>query len=213
MELHAYRLAKNSGLAAYARSLQAFREGRRALGLVAGRYCILDERYADGHEARLPALVAELLSAGVRIIVATSQPSIAAAARVTKSEPVIGRMVDDSVTNGMAPSLARPGGNIIVIYTITEEMNPKRLTLLKEAVPALGRVSVLMRPDFPNAKDVEHAWQVAMATKSPSTWPRSRCRGNGSTMSCGSSRSCGHRQHQHDQQMGPDAAANGRDML
>jgi putative ABC transport system substrate-binding protein len=102
--------------------LQAFREGMRVLGLVEGHDYVLEERYADGHESQLPTLTAELLGTGVSIIVATSQPSIIAAARVTKSVPIIGRMVDDPVTTGLAHSLARPGGNITGIYTMTEEI-------------------------------------------------------------------------------------------
>ena len=94
-----------------------------------------------------PRLAAELLGAGVRIIVATSQPSIAAAARVTKTVPVIGRMDDDPVADGMARSLARPGGNITGIYAMTEELNPKRLALLKEVAPSVRRVGVLLRQD------------------------------------------------------------------
>ena len=143
--------------------LQAFREGMRALGLVEGRDYLLEERYADGHESQLPTLTAELLGTGVRIIVATSQPSIIAAARVTKGVPIIGRMVDDPVTTGLARSLARPGGNITGIYTMTEEMNPKRLDLLKEVVPSIRRVGVLLRDDFPNVEDAEHSWQVTVA--------------------------------------------------
>ena len=143
--------------------LQAFREGMRALGFVEGRDYLLEERYADGHESQLSTLTAELLGTGVRIIVATSQPSIIAAARMTKAVPIIGRMVDDPVTTGLARSLARPGGNITGIYTMTEEMNPKRLDLLKEVVPSIRRVGVLLREDFPNAEDAEHSWQVAVA--------------------------------------------------
>jgi putative tryptophan/tyrosine transport system substrate-binding protein len=111
--------------------LQAFRGGLRALGLVEGRDYVLEERYAGGHESQLPTLTSELLGTGVRIIVATSQPSIIAAARVTKGVPIIGRMVDDPVTTGLARSLARPGGNVTGIYTMTEEMNPKRLNCSK----------------------------------------------------------------------------------
>jgi putative ABC transport system substrate-binding protein len=118
--------------------LQAFLEGMQALGLIEGRDYLLEQRYADGDEARLPLLAAELINSGVSIIVATSQPSIAAAWHVTKTVPVIGRMVDDPVTDGMARSLARPGGNITGVYTMTEEMNPKRLALLKEAVCPCG---------------------------------------------------------------------------
>ena len=140
--------------------LKAFRDGLHRLGLVEGRDYVIEERYADGHEARLPHLAAELVGAGVRIIVATSQPSIAAAARVTRGVPVIGRMNDDPVANGMARSLARPGGNITGIYALTEELNAKRLALLKEAVPSMRRVGVLLRRDWSNA---EHDWQVALA--------------------------------------------------
>jgi putative ABC transport system substrate-binding protein len=140
--------------------LQAFRDGMRALGLAEGRDYEIEERYADGDEARLPTLTTELLNAGVSIVLATSQPSIIAAARVTKSVPVIGRMVDDPVADRMARSLARPGGNITGIYTMTEELNPKRLSLLKEAVPSMRRVGVLLRRDFPNVATADHDWQV-----------------------------------------------------
>jgi hypothetical protein len=63
--------------------LRAFREGMRALGLVEGRDYVIEERYADGDQARLQGLASELLGAGVRVIVTTSQPSIAAAERMT----------------------------------------------------------------------------------------------------------------------------------
>jgi putative ABC transport system substrate-binding protein len=141
--------------------LRAFREGMKALGLVEGRDFILEERYADGDEGRLPSLATELINSGVAVIVATSQPSIAAAWRVTKGVPVIGRMVDDPVVDGMARSLARPGGNVTGIYTMTEEMNPKRLALLKEAVPSTSRVGVLMRQDFPSMSIAKRDWQTA----------------------------------------------------
>jgi putative tryptophan/tyrosine transport system substrate-binding protein len=141
--------------------LEAFREGMKALGLVEGRDFVLEQRYANGHETRLPGLAGELIDSGVAIIVATSQPSIAAAWRLTKSVPVIGRMVDDPVVDGMARSLARPGGNVTGIYTMTEEMNPKRLALLKEAVPQIQRVGVLIRQDFPNVNIAKRDWQNA----------------------------------------------------
>lgn len=140
--------------------LKAFREGMQAQGLVEGRDYVLEQRYADNDGARLPSLATELLNSGVSIIVATSQPSIVAAARVTKRVPVIGRMNDDPVADGMAQSLARPGGNITGIYAMTEELNAKRLSLLKEALPLLRRVGVLLRPNWSNA---QHDWRVALA--------------------------------------------------
>jgi putative ABC transport system substrate-binding protein len=138
--------------------LQAFREGMRALGLVEGRDYVLEERYADDDAARLPRLATELVRAGVSVIVATSQPSIIAASRVTQDVPVIGRMNDNPVASGLAQSLARPGRNITGVYAMTEELNPKRLSLLKEAVPLLRRVGVLFQPGW---STVEHDWKVA----------------------------------------------------
>ena len=139
--------------------LKAFREGMGALGLSEGRDYVLEQRYADNDRARLPGLATELLSSGVSIILATSQPSIVASARVTKTVPVIGRMNDDPVSDGMAHSLARPGGNITGIYAMTEELNAKRLSLFKEAVPPLRRVGVLLQPKWSN---VEHDWPMAL---------------------------------------------------
>jgi putative tryptophan/tyrosine transport system substrate-binding protein len=139
--------------------LQAFREGMRTLEMIEGQDFVLEERYADGDETRLQSLAAELVGLGVNVILATSQPSIAAAWRVAKSVPVIGRMVDDPVTDGMAQSLARPGGNVTGVYTMTEQMNPKRLALLKEVAPAVRRVGVLLRQDFPTEGIARHDWQ------------------------------------------------------
>jgi putative ABC transport system substrate-binding protein len=138
--------------------LKAFREGMGALGQIEGRDYVLVERYGEDKEARLPELAAELIDLDVRLILATSQPSVAAAARVTKTVPIIGRLNDDPVANGMAKSLARPGGNISGVYSLAEELTPKRLSLLKEAVPSTQRVGVLLRNDWPNAK---RAWQIA----------------------------------------------------
>jgi ABC-type uncharacterized transport system substrate-binding protein len=140
--------------------LRAFRDGMRALGLIEGRDYVLEQRYAGNDRARLPALAQELLGRGVGIIVATSQPSIVAALQVTRRVPVIGRMNDNPVVTGMARSLARPGGNVTGIYAMTEGLNAKRLSLLKEAVPGLRRVGVLLQPDWSNAA---HDWQVAQA--------------------------------------------------
>ena len=140
--------------------LKAFREGMGALGQIEGRDYVLVERYGEDKEARLLALATELIGLDVRLILATSQPSIAAAAHVTKTVPIIGRLNDDPVANGMAKSLARPGGNISGVYSLAEELTPKRLSLLKEVVPSARRVGVLLRDDWPNA---QRAWQTAGA--------------------------------------------------
>lgn len=140
--------------------LRSFREGMTSRGLIEGRDHTIVERYAYDDETRLPSLAAELIDLGVVVILATSQPSIAAAARITTVVPILGRMVEDPVANEMAQSLGRPGRNVTGIYTMTEEMNPKRLALLKEIAPSVRRVGVLLRTDTANA---DHTWQASLA--------------------------------------------------
>ena len=124
--------------------LKAFREGLNALGQVEGKSFTIETRFADGVRSRLPALTEELIQDGVSVILATSQPSIEAAWRVTKSVPIVGRMNDDPVLVGLASSLARPGGNFTGVYSLLEGMTAKRLELLHQAVPSLRRVGALL---------------------------------------------------------------------
>ena len=126
--------------------LKSFREGMSALGHIEGRDYVLIERFAEGMEARLPGLASELIDLGVRLILATSQPSIAAAGRVTKTVPIIGRINDDPVDNGMAKWLAGQGGIISGVYGLAEELTRSGCWLLKEVVPsASARRSVVAR--------------------------------------------------------------------
>jgi putative ABC transport system substrate-binding protein len=124
--------------------LKAFLDGLRSLGEVEGRSFEIEERYADGSRARLPTLAKNLVEARVSVILATSQPSIEAAWRVTKSVPIVGRMNDDPVLRGLAKSLARPGGNFTGVYSLLEAMAGKRLDLLHQAVPSLRRIGALL---------------------------------------------------------------------
>ncbi|MGB8043892.1 MAG: ABC transporter substrate-binding protein [Pseudolabrys sp.] len=124
--------------------LKAFLDGLRALGQIEGQSFEIEARFADGNRARLPKLAEELVQAGVSVILATSQPSIEAAWRVTQSIPIVGRMNDDPVLTGFAKSLARPGGNFTGVYSLVEAMTGKRLELLRQAVPSLRRVGALL---------------------------------------------------------------------
>ncbi len=124
--------------------MTAFVAGLEALGHVQGRSYTLVERYADGDASRLATLAGELVREGVALIVATSQPATEAAARATSSVPIVGRMTDDPVANGMAVSLAKPGKNVTGIYSLLEEMSPKRLGLLRQVVPSLRRAGALL---------------------------------------------------------------------
>lgn len=127
--------------------LKAFLDGLRALGRIEGQSFEIEARFADGNRARLPKLAEELVQAGVSVILATSQPSIEAAWRVTQSIPIVGRMNDDPVLTGFAKSLARPGGNFTGVYSLVEAMTGKRLELLRQAVSSLRRVGALLTLD------------------------------------------------------------------
>jgi len=93
-------------------------------------------------------LAAQLVGLPVDLIVAPDPPSALAAKGATKTIPVVMRSSDDPVQAGLVVSLGKPGGNITGVYSLLAELEPKRLELLKEAVPALRRVGALWNPGF-----------------------------------------------------------------
>jgi putative ABC transport system substrate-binding protein len=88
-----------------------FRQGLADLGYVVGRNLVLEERYADGKPERVPALIAELLTLNVDVLVTPGTPTSQAAQRATSTVPIV-CMSGDPVSTGLVASLARPGGNI-----------------------------------------------------------------------------------------------------
>ena len=129
-------------LSASAARTEAFRQGLRDLGYVEGKNIIIEWRSADGNEDRLPALAAELVQLKVDIIVTGG----AAVTRPVKAEtstiPIVMTQDRDPVSSGFVASLARPGGNITGLSTLSPELSGKQLELLKETVPKLSRVAV-----------------------------------------------------------------------
>jgi len=145
--------------AAAARNVEAFRQGLREAGYVEGKTFMLEIRYGDGDSARLPALAQELVSLKPEVLVASTDPAVAAARRETRTIPIVMAFSTDPVGTGFVTSLARPGGNVTGLSNIGSEMSGKRLALLKEAVPGLSRVALLWNPDVRGAvleyKEVE----------------------------------------------------------
>jgi putative ABC transport system substrate-binding protein len=128
---------------------EACREGLRELGYVEGSSIRLEPRWAEGRHERLPALVAELVQLNVDAIVAAATPAARAAKAATATIPIVIVAVGEPVKSGLVASLARPGGNITGLSLLTPELSGKRLELLKEVLPRLARVAVLMNPDNP----------------------------------------------------------------
>ena len=121
----------------------AFRQGLRALGYVEGKNIVIEYRYAEGKTDRLPALAAELVGLKVNVIVTAGPVSTRPAKQATVTIPIVMASDDDPIGSGFAASLARPGGNITGLSTLSPEMSGKQLELLREIVPKLARVAFL----------------------------------------------------------------------
>jgi ABC-type uncharacterized transport system substrate-binding protein len=138
----------------------AFQHGLRELGNK-GQDAALEIRKADGRPERLPGLAAELVRLKVNLILAQSNPAIAAAQKATTSIPIVMLSASDPIALGFVASLARPGGNITGLSIQTLDTVGKRLQLLKEAVPNLSRIAALWDPDFVGGRELSRAAEAA----------------------------------------------------
>jgi putative ABC transport system substrate-binding protein len=122
---------------------EAFRRGLRELGYVEGKTILIEHRYAEGVEDRLPNLVAELIQLKVDILFSATIRGIRAAKEATTTIPIVMATTADPVATGLVQNLARPGGNITGVTRLVRELSGKRLELFKETVPTISRVGVL----------------------------------------------------------------------
>jgi putative tryptophan/tyrosine transport system substrate-binding protein len=126
-------------------NMDVFR-GLRELGWIEGKNLVVEERWAAGQQDRLPALAADLVRRNVDVIVTSSTPAAVAAKQATTRIPIVMTFVADPVGAGLVPDLARPGGNITGITTLTPELVAKRLELVKQLAPHASRIAVLWDP-------------------------------------------------------------------
>ena len=130
--------------------LEVFRHALHALGHVEGQNLVFAFRAAEGNIARLPDLAAELVRLKVDVLFTSWGTAAALAAKqVTTTLPIVMGAVGDPVASGLVASLARPGGNITGLSSLTLDLEGKRLELLKELLPTLSRVAVLWDPTNP----------------------------------------------------------------
>ena len=131
--------------------VQAFRQGLRDLGYIEGQNILVEYRYLEGKRDRIQSVVAELVQLKVDVIVSEAPPVIRAAKQATKTIPIVIVTTQDPVAAGYVDSLARPGGNITGLTRLTRDLSGKRLELLKEVVPGMSRVGLLLvaGPDVP----------------------------------------------------------------
>jgi putative tryptophan/tyrosine transport system substrate-binding protein len=123
--------------------LDAFRQGLRELGYVEGKNIVVEYRYADGKVDRVPELAADLVRLKVDVIVSYQTPSVLALKKASATIPIVFAMLSFPIENGIVATFARPGGNATGLTVLSEELNGKRLELLKEAAPKVTRIGVL----------------------------------------------------------------------
>lgn len=127
--------------------LEDFRAGLHDLGYDEGKNITIDVRDAAGRNDRLAELVADLLRRKVDVILAVNTPAAKAAAKATKTVPIIIMRVADPVKAGLIGSLARPGGNVTGLHFMPDILGAKSVELLHETLPGISRVGALYSGD------------------------------------------------------------------
>jgi ABC-type uncharacterized transport system substrate-binding protein len=124
----------------------AFRKGLRDAGYVEGQTIVLDFRLAKGNLDALPALAAELVRLPADVVLTDGAAATRAAAGVTRTIPIVMGISPDAIAWGLVANTARPAGNVTGMTLGRIEQGGKRLELLKQAVPGMARVTVLLNP-------------------------------------------------------------------
>ncbi len=141
----------------------AFRQGLNEVGFVEGRNVAIEFRYAEGHNDRLPGLLADLIRRPVTVIVGNS-PAARAAKAATTTVPIVFAYGGDPVRDGLVASLNRPGGNVTGVVFIAGVLGAKRLELLRQLLPKATTIAVLVNPNTPDTEaersDVQAAAQA-----------------------------------------------------
>jgi putative tryptophan/tyrosine transport system substrate-binding protein len=127
-------------------TLKAFDQGLREYGYIDGQNVLVEVRSADLKVERFPALASELVRLNVDLIVASNTLAARAVQQATTTIPVVVPVMGDPVGDGLVASLARPGGNITGLTFLGPQLVPKRLALLKEALPSTSQVAALWHP-------------------------------------------------------------------
>jgi ABC-type uncharacterized transport system substrate-binding protein len=137
--------------------LEAFRQELRKLGWIEGKNILIEYRFAEQKSERVPELAADLVRLKVDLIVASGGPTPLAAKRATTTIPIVMTQSTDPVGEGLVASLGRPGGNVTGFSGLANELNTKRLEVLKDAVPRLSRVGLLRTSTSVQWKEIKPA--------------------------------------------------------
>jgi putative ABC transport system substrate-binding protein len=133
----------------------------RELGWIEGRSIAIEYRWAEGRSERYSEIVAEFVRLKVDVILTRGTQAAIAAKQATSVIPIVAAVVGDPVGSSLVDSLARPGGNLTALSVISPDMGAKRLELLREVVPGIRRIAILV--DLSNPVGVDEMRQVQMA--------------------------------------------------
>ena len=145
-------------------NVAAFRQGLRDLGYIEGKNILIEFRNIKGTQDRTGSDVNELVQLKVDVIVSPLQSAIRAAKQATKTIPIVMVVNTDPVATRLIDSLARPGGNVTGVTVVGSELGSKRLELLKEVIPTLSRVEVLLMADSPSSPVAFKEYESAART-------------------------------------------------
>ena len=125
----------------------SFRQGLRDFGYIENQNIAIEYRSAEGKVDRLAQAARDLVSIPVDVIVVTGSPATRAVRQATSTIPIVAIGVGDPLRAGFAVSLARPGGNMTGLSSLSPDLTGKRLEILRECIPAVARVAFLWNPD------------------------------------------------------------------
>ncbi|MCU1340328.1 MAG: putative transport system substrate-binding protein, partial [Bryobacterales bacterium] len=145
-----------------ASNVAAFREGLKEAGYVEGKNLLIEYRWGEGQNNRLPALATELVRRRVAVIVSASgTPSVLAAKAATATIPIVFSVGTDPIAFGLVASLNKPGGNLTGVTSLFDEVASKRLELAHELMPAATIIALLVNPTNPNSETQSRDLQEA----------------------------------------------------
>ncbi len=145
--------------------LESLRQGMRDAGYVEGRDIFIEARWASGKRSQLSALAVDLVRKKADVIVVIGIAAARAAKKASETIPIVVALGTDLVGSGLVKSLAKPGGNVTGLQTLSLELSAKRLELLKNAIPKLSRVAILFNPVKSALEGVKHAKIAASGLK------------------------------------------------
>jgi putative tryptophan/tyrosine transport system substrate-binding protein len=132
--------------------LRAFRDGLKESGYIERDNVTIVYRWSEGQNDRLPAMASELANRRVAVIAALGEAATYAAKAATSTIPIVFNVDDDPVKLGLVTNMARPDGNLTGTNFFVAELTSKRLELLRQLVPTVSRLAVLVNPAYPVSK-------------------------------------------------------------